>query len=82
MNNLTAGDNPEFKTYALNSTGVRKVQTVRNIFNEAMDKLTDLGIGNTRHASIMRTHLEDASMHAIKDISTQSQNQLEEGGKL
>jgi hypothetical protein len=82
-------NNPEFRVHMLNANGVRKAIEIRDVFDQALDKLAVLctpdgtiGPGG-REYSIVKTKLEEACFFAKKSIANQECNQLQdEGGKL
>ena len=82
-------NNPEFQVHMLNATGGRKAIEIRDVFDQALDKIAVLctpegavGPGGREYA-VVKTKLEEACFFAKKAIANQACNQLsDEGGKL
>jgi len=83
---LAQGLRPEFKPAALNDDGILISSNVRRIFSEALDKL-EKNLPPVGHAvqdsaeygrarALMITKLQEASMWAIRAVSTNKTNQV------
>jgi hypothetical protein len=77
--------NPEFQSHRLNETGIKKVDQVKELFDDLLSELTnDIWAFHSpllpegRHLSIVKTKLEEACMFAVKAVSCDPANQLVE----
>lgn len=67
---------PLFKGIPLNETGLAKALNVRLMFTDLKNGLEhQLGIGDGRSWSIIKTKLEEACMFAVKAVSLDPSNQ-------
>ncbi len=82
---LAAGLRPEFRPAALNDDGILTSSNVRRIFSEALDKLeknlptfapTPETAEYGRARALMITKLQEASMWAIRAVSSNKANQV------
>jgi hypothetical protein len=66
--------NPEFEVHLLNDRGISSANTIREIFDNALDTLgTHCPIG--REWSIVKTKMEEACFFAKKAMAKDSRNQ-------
>jgi hypothetical protein len=67
--------NPEFEVHKLNEIGFKRVNLIKDIFNESLNKI--LGIcPPSRELSIVRTKLEEACFYAKKSMANDVSNQI------
>lgn len=64
-------ENPEFSFYKLNELGVEKSKLIKDIFNDALNKINCI-CPPSRELSIVKTKLEEACFFAKKSIAKSS----------
>ena len=71
---MTTGTDPLFISYPLSDTGIKKVETITDGFNNLLTEIRPV-VPAGREWSIVQTKLEEACMYAKKAVSTLAQNQ-------
>ncbi len=66
--------NPIFATHQLNEQGRQKRQYIAEAFNDLYNHLEEW-CQNGREFSIVKTHLEDAALYAVKSMANIPSNQ-------
>ncbi len=66
----------EFKSHELNEVGKNRAAELGTLFSDLLTKLEELGVEDSREASITLTHLQTAKFWATRAIAVAEENQV------